>query len=159
MQILQITQASSDTELQAIRQLFRDYNTELGIDLTFQDFETELASLPGRYAPPTGRLLLATDNQKPVGCVALYAMKESGVAEIKRLYVAPEAKGQGIGRQLMECVIEAAREIGYNYVRLDSLQRLSAARKLYATYGFYEIDPYNVNPQPDVYYMEKKLTN
>lgn len=151
-----IIHAQTKPDLAAIRALFMEYQDFLDIDLDFQDFGAELAKLPGKYAPPTGRLFLARCEGKPAGCVAFYRMEE-GVCELKRLYVSPPFVGKGIGKALFDRALEEAKAAGYTTMRLDSLRRLKDAGKLYEQYGFREIAPFNKNPHHDVYYMEKAL--
>jgi GNAT superfamily N-acetyltransferase len=133
------------TDMQFARDLFREYADALGIDLCFQDFETELATLPGKYAPPKGRLLLAWAGAKAVGCVALRPIDEED-CEMKRLYVGPEARGTRVGRRLAERVCLEARDSGYQRICLDTLPTMSSALRLYASLGFRPIEPYVFNP-------------
>ena len=151
-------------QLDALRELFRDYNQYLGINLDFQNFEEELAQLPGRYAVERrGQLFLVealeTSQTEPVfvGCAGLYGRTEHQ-CEVKRVYVDPAYQGHGLGRQLMEAAIADARAYGYQELVLDSLRRLESARILYEKLGFQEIKPYNENPHDDVYYMALDLT-
>ena len=147
-------------DLTPLVKLFRDYqafNAALGIPLDFQGFEDEVASLPGRYASSCGgELYLALCDDQPVGCTAYYRFDATTV-ELKRLFVSPSATGQGVGRLLMEAAIEDAGKAGYSRMILDSVGRLTAARKLYERLGFEEIQSYNDNPFEDAYFMEKKL--
>jgi putative acetyltransferase len=131
--------------------LFREYASSLGINLSFQHFEEELASLPGDYAPPRGRLLLAND-----GCVALRPLSDD-VCEMKRLYVRPAARGTGLGHALVERVIAEARDIGYRAMRLDTLPSMTAAAVMYRQFGFREIAPYRFNPVKGTRYFELEL--
>ncbi len=149
---MQLIRAESDEHLEAIRCLFREYAEALGIDLGFQGFEEELAGLPGRYASPEGRLLVAFVDGKAVGCVALRKLEE-GICEMKRLYVRPAHRGRGLGRRLAHAVIEEARSIGYHRMRLDSLTSLKEATALYRSLGFVEIPAYTHNPLPDALFM------
>ncbi len=136
--------------------LFREYADALGFDLCFQDFEHELACLPGDYAPPSGRLLLAMEDSDPVGCVALRGL-DSVVCEMKRLYVRPGHRGRGTGRQLAEAVIKAAREFGYSKMRLDTVPWMTEAVRLYESLGFHDIPAYRPNPIPGARYLELRL--
>jgi putative acetyltransferase len=148
--------AEDEAAVAEVRRLFVEYARFLGVDLCFQGFEQELAELPGAYAPPDGRLLLAVADGKPVGCVALRKL-ESGICEMKRLYVQPGFRGQGLGRRLAEEIIREARGIGYQTMRLDGLASLKEAAALYRSLGFVEIQPYRFNPLPDAVFMELAL--
>ena len=135
-----------------VRTLFREYAVELGIDLCFQGFEEELASLPGKYAAPSGALLLAGEE----GCVALRDVGD-GVCELKRLFVRPSARGSGLGNDLALAIVERGRQLGYRHMVLDTLDRLEPAIRLYSRLGFEESEPYYDNPLPGVVYMRKAL--
>jgi putative acetyltransferase len=149
--------ARTPEDLAQVRRLFRAYADWLGVDLCFQGFERELAELPGAYAPPAGRLLIARVGLDVVGCVGLRPL-ESGVCEMKRLWVEPGFGGQGIGRALAESIVAAAREIGYGRMRLDTIPaRMPAAQHLYACLGFREIPPYYHNPLDGVVMLELEL--
>lgn len=143
-------------ELDAARRLVEDYVDSLGIDLGFQDIENELADFPGAYAPPQGSLLLAFDEGEPIGCVAVRAF-DGDCCEMKRLYVKPAGRGRGIGRALAVAAIEAARELGYRMMRLDTLAEMEAARALYRSLGFRDVDAYRYNPTPGTAFMELEL--
>ena len=136
-----ITEARSDAEFACIRELFQEYAQSLGIDLEYQGFSNELATLPGKYAPPTGALILAIVNGAAAGCVALRAL-DSTTLEMKRLYVRPGTRGLGLGKQLVEAAISAARQRGYAELRLDTLATMTPARALYGSLGFVEIAAY-----------------
>jgi putative acetyltransferase len=151
-----IVEATSAGVLDEARHLFECYAASLGFDLAFQDFATELAELPGAYAPPTGCLLLATVDAAPAGCVALRDLG-SGACEMKRLYVLPEYRGLGLGKLLAVRVVEEARRIGYESMRLDSVPAMREAQALYERLGFRDIAPYRENPIPGTRYMELTL--
>lgn len=145
-------------DLAATITLFRAYAAALSIDLAYQDFEGELAALPGRYAPPAGALLLArgVDNT-PFGCVALRPMELPGCCEMKRLYVAREARGMGLGKALVEAIIEEARRGGYRELRLDTLPEMTSAQALYARLGFVRIAPYYHTPIAGTVFMGRAI--
>lgn len=141
-----ILPVEAPADLAAVTRLFQAYAASLSIDLGYQDFEGELAALPGKYAPPCGALFLARDaGGAPVGCVALRPLS-AGCCEIKRLYVAPEGRGHGLGGALVETVLTAARRIGYREARLDTLPDMTAAIALYRKAGFAPIPPYYDTP-------------
>lgn len=154
--MLLITQARSADEIEIVRQLMREYQHKLGVDLSFQGFEAELDALPGSYAPPSGRLLLAVHEQTPVGCVALQRISASH-AEMKRLYVPPSARGLGVGRKLVAQVLAEAQAIGYSEVVLDTLPNMTEAQRLYQQFGFRDIEPYRPNPIAGTRYLGKAL--
>lgn len=153
---VRIEPAESEPEIAAARELFIEYASALRIDLGFQDFEAEVTALPGRYAPPDGRLLLAWCDEQVAGCAALRRLAPD-VAEMKRLYVRPEFRGAAVGRALAESVIGHAKAIGYRRIRLDTLPSMSAARSLYRSLGFREIEPYAANPIPGTTFLELAL--
>lgn len=150
-----IREAVSAADIAHARALFEEYAAWLGVDLGFQGFEEELATLPGKYAPPRGRLFLAGGD--PVGCIALRPLDEPGIGEVKRLYVRPVARGTGLGRTLAETVVEHARAVGYRELRLDTADWMHDAVRLYARLGFRERTPYYHNPMPGVVYMSLAL--
>ncbi len=151
---------TSPSELEPVQGIFREYAQGLGIDLCFQDFETELATLPGEYAAPRGTLVLATVDGQLAGCCALRPMDAAdypNAAEMKRLYVRPGFRGLGLGRRLAETVLDAARQAGYTSVLLDTLDDMEAARALYEDLGFEEIPPYYHNPIAGAHYLKADL--
>lgn len=151
-----IVPAATERDVECVRELFCEDERSLGVDLCFQGFEEELASLPGRYAPPRGRLLVALDGDEPGGCVALRAIGDD-VCEMKRLYLRPGLRGRGVGRALANRIIDEARAIGYRAMRLDTLPAMKEAIALYETLGFRRIAPYYANPVPGALYMERAL--
>ena len=155
---LEIFPAKFPRDLEEVRSLFREYEAFLQVDLCFQDFEAELAGLPGRYAPPGGGLLLGKVAGKVQGCVAVRDLTP-GCCEMKRLYVRPEGRGRGLGRALAERIIEVARDLGYARMRLDTLDRLEEAMRLYRSLGFDEIEAYYENPCEGVVYLEKSMSS
>lgn len=155
-----IAPAHTSQDLDDITHLFEAYAASLGIDLGFQDFANELASLPGAYSSPQGTLLLArNNNDEAIGCAALRPMKTSGHCEMKRLYVDPQGRGTGVGKALVEAVVIAARRMGYKAIRLDTLPPMKAARKLYKTMGFTEIEAYYDTPIEGMIFLELSLAN
>jgi len=151
-----IVQAETDETIAIAKELFLEYAVSLGFDLCFQNFDRELAGLPGDYAPPSGRLLVAFEKGNAVGCVALRRL-DAGVCEMKRLYVRPAHRGRELGRTLAERIVKEAREIGYEKIRLDAIRTMEPAVTLYKTIGFEEIAPYRVNPIEGAVYMELLL--
>ncbi|HLI34866.1 MAG TPA: GNAT family N-acetyltransferase [Terriglobia bacterium] len=154
--MFQITHAHSASEIEEARQLFREYAASLDFSLCFQGFDQELAGLPGDYAPPWGRLLLAQNESGVAGCAALRKI-DGEFCEMKRLYVRPIFRGHQLGRALALRVIEEAREIGYQQMRLDTLPSMKEAIALYQSLGFRRIDPYRYNPITGAIYMELAL--
>jgi ribosomal protein S18 acetylase RimI-like enzyme len=154
--MIDIRPADLPRDLTEVRSLFREYAHGLGIDLDFQDFEAEMAALPGKYAAPWGRLLLAWSGTEAVGCVALRPLDES-TCEMKRLYVRPQARGQQLGRRLAQRLYEEAREAGYSRICLDTLPTMVSAQKLYQSLGFAPIDPYVFNPIPGTKFLALDL--
>lgn len=152
-----IAQAESLTQIAQARELFREYAGSLGFSLCFQNFDHELAGLPGDYAPPGGRLLLAENLGELAGCVALRSLQLEA-CEMKRLYVRAQFRGKGVGRTLAERVIREAREAGYKRMRLDTVEPIMrAAVGLYRELGFRKIEPYRTNPIEGAMYMELEL--
>jgi putative acetyltransferase len=154
---LSVFQTESPAHIAQARELFLEYTQSLGFSLCFQNFDQELASLPGDYIPPDGRLLLAEWQGQPAGCIAMHKLGE-GVCEMKRLYLRPQFRGKGLGRILAERIIAEAREIGYRHMRLDTVGPvMKDAVALYRRLGFKEIAPYCTNPMPGTLYMELEL--
>ena len=154
---LTLTQASSPAQIAQVRELFLEYAQSLGFSLCFQNFDQELAGLPGDYSPPEGRLLLAEYEGQVAGCVALHKL-EPGVCEMKRLYLRPAFRGKGLGRKLAEAVLDEARNIGYQRLRLDTVEPvMKDAVALYRGLGFREIAPYRANPMEGTLYLELSL--
>ena len=153
---------TSAEELDATRDIFREYAAALGVDLCFQGFDEELADLPGDYSAPRGALLLARVDGAIAGCCALRPLDTSdypGAAEMKRLYVRKAFRGFGLGRQLAEAVLDSARQAGYDCVLLDTLDDMEAARALYEDLGFEDIPPYYHNPIAGAHYLKADLCN
>jgi GNAT superfamily N-acetyltransferase len=146
------------TDYDMVRQLFTEYAASLEFDLDFQDFNEEIKRLPGDYAPPDGCLILAVMDTAPVGCVALRRI-DGRICEMKRLYTVPSIRGSGVGRVLVTTVIQAARNIGYEKMRLDTVPSMKSARYIYASVGFEEIKPYRYNPIEGATYMELDLSS
>jgi putative acetyltransferase len=154
--LIAVNRRSNAELLGEVRRIFEEYVASLGVDLCFQGFAEELERLPGEYAPPTGRLYLALAGQRVAGCIALRLL-EGEVCEMKRMYVRPEFRGQGLGRLLCRRLLAAARRIGYRRMRLDSLATMSAAVALYRSLGFREIPAYRYNPLPGALFFELDL--
>jgi len=154
--MLEIFEAYDGEALEAVRKLFQEYASSLGISLDFQNFDEELVALPGDYRPAAGRLLVARWAGEPAGCVAL-RMIEGPICEMKRLYTRPKFRRLGIARALCAKVIEEARRIGYQYMRLDTLPSMEAAQALYLSFGFRKIAPYCYNPVKGAMFLELEL--
>lgn len=153
----EIVDAVAPADIEHIRRLFRAYATWLNVDLCFQDFENELSTLPGLYAPPRGRLLLAKTGSEVAGCVGLRPLDEA-ICEMKRLWVEPGFGGHGVGRRLAETIVEAGQQLGYRTMRLDTMPvRLEAAGHIYDTLGFKRIADYYHNPLEGVAMYELLL--
>lgn len=149
-------------ELEAIVNLFRTYAESLGVDLTFQDFENEMVTMPGKYAPPTGELLLARNTHGvPIGCVALRALgpSDSGCCEMKRLYISPAARGFGIGRALITDILDLAHTLDYKEIKLDTLPSMEVAIGLYKKAGFVETEAYYDTPLTETIFLARSLKN
>jgi len=166
--MIAIRRAATPKDIAAVRALFLEYAKWLDVDLCFQGFDQELAALPGAYAPPLGRLLLAGEPGGALGCIALRPLQAKAghddgteaapvTGEVKRLYLRPESRCGGWGRRLAEALLAEARAIGYRELKLDTLEWMTAARNLYASLGFAECKPYYRNPLPGVVYMARTL--
>ncbi len=153
---MNIIEATTPQQIKNAADLFREYQQFLDVDLCFQGFEQELATLPGKYASPQGTILLAEHNGKTAGCVAVRSLKND-ICEMKRLYVKDEFRGLSVGRKLTEAIIQKAKQLGYKKMQLDTLQRLDRAVDLYAKLGFKKISPYYANPLDEVVYWELEL--
>ena len=158
-QAFYICKARSDEDIDAVSQMFQAYALSLGIDLAFQGFEAEMQAMPGKYAPPRGELLLArrTDTDVGVGCVGLRPLEIPGQCEMKRLYVPPTERGLGVGKALVDAVVEVAKEQGYDEMRLDTLPTMGGAQALYRQTGFVEIAKYYETPLAETVFMALKL--
>ena len=153
---IRISEARWPDDRATVEALFREYVASLTEDISFQNVDDELTTLPGKYARPTGIVLIARDGAEPVGAVA-YRMVEPGVCEMKRLYVRPPFRGSGLGRELANELIEDARACGYRTMLLDTLASMNSARALYRDVGFVAVAPYYDNPLPGVMYMALDL--
>ena len=154
--MIQITTADFPRQLETVRAIFREYAVSLDIDLGFQNFESELTGLPGKFAAPRGRVLLAYNREELIGCVAMRPLDDT-TCEMKRLYVRPSGRGLRAGRQLAMRICDIARETGYHRIRLDSLPTMQAALDLYASLGFARIPAYVFNPIAGAVFLERNL--
>lgn len=154
--ILDFKYVVGEVMLEEIKQLFMEYAQSLDIDLAFQDFGTELKTLPGKYGPPDGALILASVDGKGAGCIALRRISED-ICEMKRLYVRNTYRGLGIGKALISMLVDEAKKSDYRYIRLDTLAAMKEAQNLYISFGFYDIEPYIYNPIEGARFMELKL--
>lgn len=154
----QISAVRTAGDLAATVRLFRAYAASLTVDLSYQNFEAEMAAMPGQYGPPTGELLLARDAQgNPVGCVGLRPIEPAGACEMKRLYVSPDGRGAGLGGSLVEAAVAAAERIGYREIRLDTLPSMVEAQALYRKMGFETMEPYYDTPMIGTLFMRRLL--
>jgi putative acetyltransferase len=159
-EITLVRAVDAEQGIAAAREILREYARSLAVDLCFQNFETELATLPGEYAAPAGQLLLAYVDNALAGCGGLRALPDvdhANACEMKRLYVRPAFRRFGLGRVLAEALLDEARRAGYSAMLLDTLDDMEAARELYATLGFVEIAPYYFNPIPGAHYLKAEL--
>jgi ribosomal protein S18 acetylase RimI-like enzyme len=157
MKPTRILDARSDSDFDTARTLFEEYAKTIGADLCFQGFAEELEQLATVYSPPQGQLLIAWRDGRAVGCVGLRSINEPGVCEMKRLYVRPEARGIGLGKELASAIVERARAGGYRSMVLDTLRSMVEARMIYRSLGFVQRAPHYANPLPDVAFMELRL--
>lgn len=158
--MIELATPTSMEEILALRELVKEYAATLNVDLCFQDFDAELASLPGQYAEPRGALRVALSNGELAGCCALRPLDHvdyANACEMKRLFVRPRFRGLGIGRRLAEDIMDAARQAGYACVLLDTLSDMETARAMYQDLGFVEIPPYYFNPVPGSHYLKVDL--
>jgi ribosomal protein S18 acetylase RimI-like enzyme len=156
--LFQIRPVRSAADLEATVQLFNAYASSLDVDLSYQDFAAELATLPGKYAPPVGEILLARDSHgEPLGCVGLRPIEPEGCCEMKRLYVSPKARGLGLGKALIDAIIAEAVRIGHSEMRLDTLPTMTEAIALYKKAGFVSIDPYYETPIASTIFFARPL--
>jgi putative acetyltransferase len=158
--VIRLSVADSDLLLEQTREIFRDYAASLDVDLCFQNFEDELAQLPGDYAPPQGHLLLAFVDDALAGCGAFRQIGDvdyANACEMKRLFVRPEFRSLGLGRLLAQALFDEAKRSGYSVMLLDTLDDMEAARSLYASLGFSEIPPYYFNPIAGAHYLKAEL--
>lgn len=155
-QIIEFKHITGKDMIEEIRQLFLEYVQSLKIDLAFQNFEAEFNTLPGKYGPPDGILILVLVEGKGAGCIALRKISED-ICEMKRLYVRNDYRGLGIGKKLIIMIIEEARKLKYSYIRLDTLPTMGKAQELYTSFGFYDIEPYVYNPIKGTRFLELKL--
>ena len=155
---IDLRRPATEAELASAAAIFREYAASLDIDLCFQNFEDEIASLPGDYAPPAGQLMLAYVDGELAGCGALrHFADDANACEMKRLYVRPAYRRFGLGRLLAQALLDEARRAGYSAMLLDTLDDMEAARELYASLGFVEIPPYYFNPIPGAHYLKAEL--
>jgi GNAT superfamily N-acetyltransferase len=157
VQMIELKEVRTDREFQTAAELFKEYVSQLGVDLSFQNFDQEVKDLSQEYSRPDGILFIAWQNeQTPLGCFGIRKLEDS-VCELKRMYVSAQARGLGIGRQLLRKAVAAGRELGYTTMRLDTLPKMAAAMNLYEKEEFYEIAPYRFNPIAGTKYLEVKL--
>ena len=146
----------AERDLEAVHRLFHEYADSLSVDLAFQSFDDEVAALPGRYAPPTGALLVAWVDGAPIGCVALRAIDDEK-CELKRLFVRPAHRGGGVGLRLLESAVAEARRLGYRRLRLDTIPEMGRAQELYERFGFRDIAAYTRNPVAGARFLELEI--
>ena len=154
--MVKITEANTEEFIERAKELIREYAQSLQFDLKFQDFDKEMEDFPGQYASPTGCLYIALDENQPIGCVALRDLGQ-GICEMKRLYVKQLFRGQKVGKLLAEIAIKAAKDMGYDYMRLDTVPSMKQANMLYKVLGFKNIVPYRFNPIEGATFFELNL--
>lgn len=155
---VRVSKVQTPQDLKATISLFEEYAHSLGVDLSFQDFATEMTQMPGKYAPPTGALLLARNqDNEAIGCVGLRPFAKVGHCEMKRLYVHPNGRGLGVGRMLAQAVILEAKELGYEAMLLDTLSTMESAQALYKSLGFVEVPPYYDSPLQNTTFLRLDL--
>jgi len=155
--MIRLQAAATATDLESVRTLFREYADSLGVNLDYQGFEEEVRDLPGKYAAPSGTLMLAFNDEELVGCVGVRPIDDE-IAEMKRLYVRPGGRGLGLGRTLAEAAIRFATVTGYSRMRLDTLPQMDRAQELYRSLGFMPIDAYRYSAVPGTVFLELVLT-
>ncbi len=154
--MINIIEANTKELIEKSKELVREYAQSLEFDLSFQDFDQEMENFPGQYTLPQGCLYIALDENQPIGCVALRDFGQ-GICEMKRLYVKPNSRGQKVGKLLAEVVIKAARDMGYDHMRLDTIPSMKQANMLYSALGFKQIAPYRFNPIEGATFFELNL--
>jgi putative acetyltransferase len=154
--MIEIIHATAPCQIDQARTLIREYTDALGIDLSFQELEQELADFPGAYAPPGGCLLLALDGSEAAGCIGIREL-EPGTCEMKRLYIRSAYRGHGLGGKLVEAALEQARAMGYSAMYLDTLPEMESALRLYQSFGFQRTEPYYVSPIPGALFFKLQL--
>lgn len=154
--MIRIIEANTDESIAQTKSLFLEYAESLDFSLCFQNFDNELENFPNQYSPPTGNLFLALSENDPIGCVGVRSF-EKDICEMKRLYVKPEYRGKGAGKELAVSAIKSGKELGYEYMRLDTLSSMETANQLYKSLGFIQIKSYRDNPIDGAIYMELNL--
>jgi len=154
--MINIVEANTKELIEQAKELIREYAQSLEFDLAFQDFNKEMEDFPGQYASPKGCLYIVLDENQPIGCVALRDLGQ-GICEMKRLYVKPNFRGQKVGKLLAEIVIKAAKDMGYDFMRLDTIPSMKQANMLYNALGFKQIAPYRFNPIEGATFFELNL--
>jgi ribosomal protein S18 acetylase RimI-like enzyme len=154
--MIALKEVHTDKDFELARTLFREYASQLDVDLGFQDFEKELETINIQYARPGGVIVIGYSDEQPLGCFAIRPFKNS-ICELKRMYLKKESRGLGIGNQFLTWSVKMAKEMGYNKMRLDTLPTMQSAIKLYEKAGFYEIEPYRFNPIEGAKYFEIEL--